>query len=142
MSRSLIAGTVPVVTTQKLAEDLGQKAKVVLLDARERKEYETSHLPGAIWVGFDDFEIARVAKISRGARIVVYCSVGYRSEKVGEKLKEAGFGKVENLFSGLFAWANEGKPLVNQEGKATKKVHAYDANWARFLSPVVMKVLE
>lgn len=142
VSQRLIAGTVPLITTTELAKIIASDEEILLLDTREKKEYEVSHLPGALWVGFEDFKLERVEKISPTARIVVYCSVGYRSEKIGEKLKQAGFQKVENLFSGLFAWANEGRPLIEKQGEVTRAVHGFDAEWSRLLAPKVKMVLE
>jgi rhodanese-related sulfurtransferase len=42
--------------------------------------------------------------------------VGYRSEKVTEKLQKAGFTQVSNLYGGIFEWVNQGYPIVNQSG--------------------------
>ena len=140
-SQSLIQGTVPTITSQKLAAAL-KTSQVVLLDTREKKEFEVSHLPGAHWVGHDDFDLKRVSHFSSTTRIIVYCSVGYRSEKVGEKLKKAGYQKVENLFAGLFSWANEGRPLEDKHGKTTRAVHGFNADWSRYLSPKITKILK
>lgn len=134
VSKDLISGSVPVVSTQELADTLVEK-KVVILDARKKEEFEVSHMPDAIWVGFKDFDIERVRGIDPKTPIVVYCSVGYRSEKIGEKLNAAGYSDVKNLFGGLFAWANEGRPMIDQKSEATTSVHGYNNSWARYLSP-------
>lgn len=141
VSKSLIRGTVPTLTTKELADTLAKK-KVLLLDTREKEEFEVSHLPDAHWVGYDNFKIATVAQVDKSTPIVVYCSVGYRSERVGEKLKRAGFTNVTNLFGGLFAWANESRPLKDKGDKATLKVHGFDKEWAQYLSPKVTTILE
>ena len=85
------------------------KEKVILLDTREKKEYEISHIPGAIWVGYNNFKLKRVKEIAKDTKIVTYCSVGYRSERIGEKLQKAGFTDVSNLKGSIFKWVNEGK---------------------------------
>lgn len=141
VSKSLIRGTVPTLTTKELADTLAEK-KVLLLDTREKEEFEVSHLPDAHWVGYDNFKIATVAQVDKSTPIVVYCSVGYRSERVGEKLKRAGFTNVTNLFGGLFAWANESRPLEDKGAKATLKVHGFDKEWAQYLSPKVTTILK
>jgi len=110
----------------------GQLDNYVLLDAREKEEYAVSHLPGAIWVGYSDFSAERVQDVPRDAKMLVYCSVGYRSEKVGEQLKALGFSSVHNLAGGIFDWKNHGLEVVDSTG-TTEKVHPYNALWGRWL---------
>ncbi|MCI4668384.1 MAG: rhodanese-like domain-containing protein [Bacteroidia bacterium] len=106
-----------------------------ILDSRELKEFQVSHIPGGKWVGYDDFNMERIEKLGldKNKPVLLYCSVGYRSEKIGEKLKAAGFKEVCNLYGGIFEWVNEGKPLVDGQGKPTEKVHAYDKLWGSWV---------
>jgi len=46
------------------------KEEVILLDTREKKEYEISHIPGAIWVGYNNFKLNRVKELAKDAKIV------------------------------------------------------------------------
>ena len=62
-------------------------------------------------VGYDDFDVKRLEEISKNTKIVTYCSVGYRSERIGEKLMKQGFTDVSNLKGSLFKWANQGYEL-------------------------------
>ena len=107
--------------------------KVVLLDTRERKEYEISHIPGAIWVGYDDFDVERVKELAKDSKIVTYCSVGYRSERIGEKLMKEGFSDVSNLKGSIFKWVNEGHELEDNEGQLTAKVHGFNKKWGKWV---------
>lgn len=106
---------------------------LVFLDARERREYEVSHLKNAVWVGYDDFTINRLKGIDKTDKVVVYCSVGYRSEKVGEKLRFAGYTRVYNLYGSIFEWVNQDRPVYDMQGNRTYKVHAFDQEWGRWL---------
>lgn len=118
-------------------ERLEQKMKtpnLYLLDARAQKEYEVSHLKGAIWVGYNTFSTENLAAVPKDGIVVVYCSVGYRSEKIGEKLKKMGYARVYNLYGGIFEWMNRSYPIVDSKNETTSKVHAYDQNWGRWLS--------
>ncbi|MDA7501993.1 rhodanese-like domain-containing protein [Chitinophagales bacterium] len=105
---------------------------VVLLDARELNEFEVSHIENAQWIGYDDFDPKRVEGISKDEEIVVYCSVGYRSEKITEQLNELGYRNVRNLYGGIFEWINQGNSVING-GEETVKVHAYDRTWGLWL---------
>lgn len=114
--------------------ELTKLKNVVLLDAREAPEYEVSHLLKARHVGYDNFSIDSVKNIDKNARIVVYCSVGYRSEKIAEKLKGAGFTNVSNLYGGIFEWVNQGNKVVNSNERETSNVHAYNKTWGVWLN--------
>ncbi|SEL62987.1 Rhodanese-related sulfurtransferase [Aquimarina amphilecti] len=109
--------------------------KVILLDAREIVEYETSHLEGAIHVGYHHFDIDVISdqSISKESKIVVYCSLGIRSEDISEKLKKAGYNDISNLYGGIFEWKNENHKVINTKGEETNKVHAFSKQWGEWL---------
>jgi rhodanese-related sulfurtransferase len=129
MLKTLLQHSVPEINVQAAARD---SAGLVLLDAREPKEFAVSHLKGALAVGYDHFDLDKLAAVDKKSRIVVYCSVGYRSEKIAEKLIAAGFKNVSNLYGGIFEWVNQGFPVYNTSGQ-THKVHAYDRTWGIWL---------
>lgn len=130
MAERMATGSVTDMTVEELLE---QQDDVFLLDAREKKEYQISHIAGAKWVGYDNFKIKRVKDLPKDAKIVTYCSVGYRSERIGEKLQKAGFTNVYNLKGSIFKWINEGNPVVDDKNKPTQKVHGYDKKWGKWL---------
>ena len=138
----LIDRSVPLIQTAELNTALKAKKKPILLDARQPEEFRTSHIPGAYWIGYEKFKIANLPKVPKNTPIIVYCSVGYRSEKIGEKLKAAGYTNVRNLYGGIFAWANADYPLEDRNGKTTETVHGYDKNWSKLLDSDVPRVLE
>ncbi|NNE91505.1 MAG: rhodanese-like domain-containing protein [Verrucomicrobiales bacterium] len=141
MLDDLLEGTVPQISAAELSTKLkGEKSKrPVLLDARADDEFNISHLAGAKLVGFRDFSVDRLAELKRDQPVVVYCSVGKRSELIGEKLREAGFTDVKNLRGGIFQWANEKRGLVDSNGP-TKTVHSYNRKWGKWLKEGVKKV--
>jgi len=108
----------------------------VILDAREWEEYQVSHIKDAVWVGYNDFKLAEVVKNipDKNSNIVVYCSIGVRSENVGEELLESGYINTKNMYGGIFEWTNQGYPVYNMEGEKTKKVHAYGKLWGKYLT--------
>lgn len=126
--KSLYKGTVPVIQPDSVPEG------TVFLDTRETEEFTVSHIDGAICTGYDDFNTDSLKHLSKTDTIVVYCSVGYRSERIGEKLLKMGFSNVFNLYGGIFQWKNEGNPVVNSEGTETEKVHTYNKNWSKWLT--------
>ncbi len=130
MLHNLLSHSVPETGVLEASRD---SSSSVFLDAREPREYAVSHIAGAIHVGYDHFDLEKLPKtLPKNQRLVVYCSVGYRSEKVTEKLQKAGFTNVSNLYGGLFEWVNRGLPVVNQAG-ATQDVHAFSRSWGVWL---------
>ncbi|MFZ4542582.1 MAG: rhodanese-like domain-containing protein [Saprospiraceae bacterium] len=115
--------------------DLNRNLKMYyILDARERSEFDVSHLPNARYIGYSSFDFLSINDIPKSAAIVVYCSVGYRSEKIGEKLIGAGYSNVNNLYGSIFEWVNEGYPVFDNLNKPVKKVHAYNADWGKWVT--------
>jgi rhodanese-related sulfurtransferase len=131
--KKMLKGSVPVISTGDLADLIKCESDWLILDSRELVEFKTSHLPNAKWVGDHDFSICRLSGTPKDTKVVVYCSIGVRSEKIAEKLKASGFSNVWNLYGGIFAWSNEHKSLVVQSQKPTLAVHGYDHNWAKLL---------
>lgn len=127
---TLYSGTVELIATDKLEK---RYSEYVILDVRSKAEYNTSHLKGAIWVDYDKRSDWNKLKFSKSQKLVVYCTVGYRSEKLGEYLKNRGFQSVENLYGGLIQWVNEGRPVFDLKGNQTEKVHTYNALWGIWL---------
>lgn len=127
---SYLSYSVPVIS---VADAFAKKEKVRFLDAREKKEFDVSHIAHAEWVGYEEFTLQRVQHLPRNTPIVVYCSIGYRSEKIGEKLLKAGFTNVKNLYGSLFEWVNAGYGVVNSQGHTVASIHTYDAAWSRWV---------
>ncbi|MDB4273842.1 rhodanese-like domain-containing protein [Algibacter sp.] len=116
---------------------------IILLDSREEKEFKTSHLKNAIYVGYDFFNLDSVkSKLkNKNSKIVVYCSLGVRSEDVAEKLKKAGYSNVYNLYGGIFEWKNNDLEVLNSNEKPTDSIHTYSKAWSKWLKKGV-KVYE
>lgn len=104
-----------------------------VLDAREKTEHEVSHLQNAIWVGHDTFTLKSVAELDKNKPVLIYCTVGARSEEIGKKLQKEGFTRVYNLYGGIVHWVNEGRPVF-AKGKPTQKVHTYSKPWSVWLT--------
>jgi len=127
---SLISFTVPVMGVDELKE---MKEDVILLDARKKEEFEISHIEGAKYIGFKKFDASNLEGIDKDEQIVVYCSIGYRSEKIGEKLKNLGYKNVYNLYGSIFEWVNDGNEIVDKNNKPTKEIHTYNKKWSKWV---------
>ena len=104
----------------------------VYLDARERAEYEVSHLPGARYIGFGSLDTAALSGLEPDTPLVVYCTVGYRSERIAHDLRGMGYTRVYNLYGSLYAWRLAGLPLFDAYGP-THRIHTYNRKWGTFI---------
>lgn len=105
----------------------------VFLDAREQEEYAVSHLPSAIHLGYNSPDYDQLNQIDKSRPVVVYCTVGYRSERAAKKLRKLGFSQVYNLYGSIYAWKLAGLPLKDAAGQSTEKVHTYSRKWGSFV---------
>ena len=126
----LLSFSVPVMGVQELRDI---QEEVYIFDAREREEFEVSHIQGARYLGYRKLNEKALRGVPKDSTLVVYCSVGYRSEKISEKLRERGFTKVYNLYGSIFEWVNQGYPVVTPEGKSTKQLHTYNRKWSKWV---------
>ncbi len=123
---------VPYISVEELAMP---KTNAILLDAREIEEYNISHLKNAIYVGYNTFKLETVLNTipNKDNAIVVYCSLGIRSETIANKLKTAGYTNVKNLYGGIFKWKNTNFNVYNNNKKETDSVHAFSKAWSKWL---------
>lgn len=121
--------TVAYISVEELSENYGQ---FTILDTRKKAEYLVSHLPNAIWVG-EQLTKKDLKLIPTEKPIVVYCTVGIRSEDFGEQLLKKGFDKVFNLYGSICSWKDAGYSIIDSDGNETEKVHVFSKEWAKYL---------
>lgn len=125
--------SVPYIHVNELAKE--NLNEIVLIDAREKKEFDVSHIENAVFSGYDYFNLKKTTKNlnNKSQKIVVYCSLGIRSEDIAEKLKNAGYTNVFNLYGGIFEWKNHAQKVVDKNEKETDKVHTFSKDWSKWL---------
>ena len=118
-------------TAQDLSDWLQDSSRLspLILDIRRLDEFAVSHLPNARHVPPEtsDIELRKLLKKIEQP-IVVYCSVGYRSGKMAQRLKKLGCNNVTNLNGSIFSWATEGHSL-----QGSNQVHPYNIMGRRML---------
>jgi len=122
----------PGIPVMFVEEAFQKQEDLLFLDCREKAEYDVSYLPGTLWIGYSDFELSRLQNIQTSTAIVVYCSVGKRSDVMAKRLMAANYTNVKNLVGGLFEWANQGY-AVYKGCEQTDDVHVYNRFWGRWL---------
>lgn len=109
------------------------KSDLFVLDIREEEEYKVSHLKNARHVGYFWFDMRKIYDIPKDAQLVLYCSIGNRSEKIAQKLMNAGYRNVNILYGGIFEWVNSGQPVYKLNGAQTSEIHTYSKKLARWV---------
>lgn len=121
---------VPLIFADTLFENLSD---FILLDTRTKSEFDVSHIENAVYIGYDDFDSKSIEDVQKDNNIVVYCSVGYRSQLIAEKLQAKGYTNVHNLYGGIFEWKNLDYEVVNLNNNVTDSIHTYNKLWAYWL---------
>ena len=125
-------------TLQSWLDKSPQRENLLLLDAREPEEYAVSHLQGAQPAPSKDEALKALQGVPADQRIVLYCSVGYRSSELAQFLMKKGYTEIYNLEGSIFAWANEGRPVYRGKERV-QVVHPYDKIWGRLLKKSLRK---
>jgi rhodanese-related sulfurtransferase len=94
------------ISVRQLAAWLQEGSPVYLLDVRQAWEHETAALPGSVLLPLDQLpRKARELAPPEGAKIVVYCHHGIRSQSGAALLQHLGFQDVVSLAGGIDAWS-------------------------------------
>jgi rhodanese-related sulfurtransferase len=85
---------------------------LVVLDVREKEEFDAGHLEGAIHLskGVLERDVEKLG-LADDARIVLYCGGGYRSAMAAKSMQEMGWTNVISLWGGWRGIQAEGLPL-------------------------------
>src|SRR6187549_1511626 len=93
-----------------------QNNGVVLLDVREKEEWDEGHLPNATFLprGFLEVRVEKAVP-ERTDPIIVYCAGGTRSAFAAKTLQDLGYKDVVSMAGGYGEWKNAGLPFVVPE---------------------------
>ncbi len=97
---------VPVISATELKARLDREEKFVLLDVREKFEFDICRIPGSKLIPLPELP-SRMSELDSADEIVIHCKSGVRSAKALKLLKEAGFGKLWNVTGGIQAWSDD-----------------------------------
>ena len=104
-------GAVEEITPRELAARLLEGADLDLVDVREQREWDLTHLEGSRLIPLGTLPDS-IATLDPAREIVVLCRSGKRSEAAARQLQAAGFRKVKNLAGGLLRWSDDVDPKV------------------------------
>jgi adenylyltransferase/sulfurtransferase len=127
-SRDLLAAArdvVPEVTPEQV-HARPRSERRVLLDVRERYEFEEGHIEGATHLskGFLETQVEdRVP--DRSAPITLYCAGGVRSLLAARALHDMGYERVESMAGGFGAWKAKGYDFVIPRALSAEQKQRY-----------------
>jgi molybdopterin/thiamine biosynthesis adenylyltransferase/rhodanese-related sulfurtransferase len=98
----------------------------VIVDVREREEWDEGHLPGAVHVPRGHLE-SRIesAAPDKSRPVLVYCASGNRSAFAAKTLEELGYDHVVSLAGGFTDWKRNGNPFEIPEALDESKRRRY-----------------
>jgi hydroxyacylglutathione hydrolase len=85
----------------------GSSESRVVLDVRNRSEWEVGHIPGALHIPLAELT-ERLHELPADVPIAVHCQGGSRSAVAASVLEAGGFGQVSNVEGGYAAWVRAG----------------------------------
>jgi molybdopterin/thiamine biosynthesis adenylyltransferase/rhodanese-related sulfurtransferase len=87
--------------------------EMVLVDVREKIEWNEGHIPGAIHVprGYLELQIEEAVP-DKSKTVVLYCAGGVRSLMAGATLKQMGYENAISMSGGFGSWKTSGFPFV------------------------------
>lgn len=96
-------------TVKDIHERMESGETFYLVDVREDREWERSHLPNAVHIGKGVIERDIETKIpDTDAEIVLYCGGGYRSALAADALQQMGYRNVCSMDGGFRGWNEAG----------------------------------
>jgi phage shock protein E len=87
--------------------------EAVVVDVRDKDEWEEGHIPGAIHMSRGTIELDIEEKVpDRNAMIICHCGGGGRSALAAESLQKMGYKNVRSMDGGFKAWRAAGLPTT------------------------------
>ncbi len=102
---------VPEIDVETLKQRIDNGDQFVLVDVREKYEYDIARIPGAKLIPLGELH-SRMSELDSADEIVIHCKMGSRSAQAVRELQAAGFGKLWNVEGGILAWADRIDPTV------------------------------
>jgi rhodanese-related sulfurtransferase len=88
-------------------------ADAVIVDVREKDEWDEEHIPDAIHLSRGTIELDIEEKVpDTNAMVVCHCGGGGRSALAAESLQKMGYKNVRSMAGGFKAWKAIGLPTT------------------------------
>ena len=101
------------VSVDEVKKMIDNTDKIIILDVRDKDEFETGYIPGAINLsrGMLEFKISTLIP-DKDAKIIVYCGIDLRGPLATKTLNDFGYKNAVNINGGLKVWKAAGYPIA------------------------------
>src|SRR3984893_5200803 len=90
-----------------------QNREAVVIDVRDKDEWDEEHIPHAIHLSRGTIELDIEEKVpDPNAVVICHCGGGGRSALAAESLQKMGYKNVRSIAGGLKAWKAAGLPVT------------------------------
>jgi rhodanese-related sulfurtransferase len=90
-----------------------KSGEAVIVDVREKDEWDEGHIPDAIHMSRGTIELDIEQKVpDSNTMIICHCGGGGRSALAAESLQKMGYKNVHSMAGGLKAWRAAGLPTT------------------------------
>jgi rhodanese-related sulfurtransferase len=101
------------ISSQDAAAKLNS-GEAVIVDVRDRDEWDEGHIPGATHMSRGTIELDIEEKVpDPNAMIICHCGGGGRSALATESLQKMGYKNVHSMAGGFKAWKAAGLPTTS-----------------------------
>lgn len=91
------------------AADRSKSGEAIIVDVRNKDEWDETHIPGAIHMSRGTIELDIEEKVpDNDAMIICHCGGGGRSALAAESLQKMGYKNVRSMAGGFKAWKAAG----------------------------------
>lgn len=89
------------------------RSDAIVVDVRDKKEFEAGHIVGSINIPLAKID-QRMTELKKHQEkpVIVVCKLGQQSGEAAKKIQEAGHEQVYKLSGGVTEWKAQSMPLV------------------------------
>ena len=92
------------ITVQELKAKMDNRENFLLIDVREKHEYDEFNIGGKLIPLGDIMTAIADLEEHKGEEIIIHCRSGKRSFMAQQLMIQAGYSNVKNLTGGVLAW--------------------------------------
>jgi molybdopterin/thiamine biosynthesis adenylyltransferase/rhodanese-related sulfurtransferase len=100
--------------------------EIVLVDVREKNEWDDGYIPGALHVprGYLELRIEEAVP-DKSKKVLLYCAGGVRSLMAGLTLKQMGYDNAISIAGGFSQWKDSGLPFIQPRTLSQTQLKRY-----------------
>jgi adenylyltransferase/sulfurtransferase len=103
------------ISVREVKERLDRGEKLLLVDVRERHEFELCHIEGAVLIPMGSIP-ANLPRLDTDEDVICFCHHGIRSLDVAHWLRAQGVKSAKSMAGGIDRWSLEIDPSLPRYG--------------------------